>query len=156
MGLTDGLQRPHASTHHIHMQSTKSFEVRVISVRSRHARRQRNPAQSNSRLRCDSRPGASEPSRDPALPSNTPKAKPTNFNPFKNTKKEASPLPNRLCNITCLNASCWRTPVPQSRVGKACLQDFWAIFFYMVTHLNCCRMQHEEHCKICSRARMTC
>ena len=108
MGLTDCLQRPHASLHPICMQGTKLSHVRLVSGRRLHARRQHHVSQTKSRPSCDSRPGAPGPSRDPSLPSDVPKAKPpANFNPFKNTKKEASILPTSPCNITCLSASCW-------------------------------------------------
>ncbi|KAL3162162.1 hypothetical protein ABBQ32_009870 [Trebouxia sp. C0010 RCD-2024] len=89
MGLTNGLLLPQVSIHHTCIQSTKVSHDRLVSSHRLHARRQQHVSQTKARPCCDSRPGASEPSRDPSLPSDVPKAKPpANFNPFRNTKKE--------------------------------------------------------------------
>ena len=102
MGVTVDLQR-HAPnrSHRICMQTTRTLQQRLASGRRLHARRQRHVSHARTSPCCDSRPGASEPSRDPSLPPDVPRAvPPATWNPFKNTKKEASLHTQGLSNLT--------------------------------------------------------
>lgn len=109
MGVTGDLQRPALTkSHHRCISTTRNLRVRLASGRRLHARRQRNFSQARTTPCCDSRPGASEPSRDPSLPADGSRAvPPATWNPFKNTKKEARLYAKGLSNLTFSSPSCY-------------------------------------------------
>ena len=131
MGVTGDLQRPApAQRHHRCMQTTRTSHLRLASGRRLHARRQRNLSHASTSPCCDSRPGASEPSRDPSLPPDVPRAvPPATWNPFKNTKKEASLHTNGLSDTASSSASCYclayatATRQPRCNITVACWTD---------------------------------
>lgn len=162
MGVTGDLQRPApAQRHHRCMQTTRTSHLRLASGRRLHARRQRNLSHASTSPCCDSRPGASEPSRDPSLPPDVPRAvPPATWNPFKNTKKEASLHTNGLSDTASSSASCYCLAYATATRQPRCIMLQYhggMLDRSQPAHTKWpCRMQPGQHCKICSRAGMTC
>ena len=160
--MTADLQRPApAHIHHRCTQTTRTLHLRLASGCRLHARRQRHCPHARTSPCCDSRPGASEPSRDPSLPPDVPRAvPPATWNPFKNTKKEVSLHTNRLFNMTFFSASCCCLACAiiarQRRYIVFLSHDGMLDRSSNAYTMLLCRMQHVQLCKICSRARMTC
>lgn len=157
MGVTADLQRPApAGSHHRCMQTMRTSHLRLASGRRLHARRQRDFSHGRTSPSCDSRPGASEPGRDPSLPPDVPRAvPPATWNPFKNTKKEVSPFDVTLLRASCCCLAC-AIAARQCRYIVVLSRDDMLDRSSQAYTMLLCRMQHVQHCKICLRTRMTC